>query len=119
MAIQFSPIMDAKPWGTGDGFSAKGVILFERGEQTSPVAVLDDFRVSGCPFPPHPHAGFSALTYVFEDRKEVFEAATPSATTLWSVRAGSFGFRLAAARSTRKPQRRVVVSCAALRSSST
>lgn len=29
--------------------------------------MLDDFRVSGRPFPPHPHAGFSALTYAFED----------------------------------------------------
>jgi redox-sensitive bicupin YhaK (pirin superfamily) len=67
MAIKFSPIIEAKSWGTGDGFSAKGFNLYERGEQASPVAVLDDFRVSGRPFPPHPHAGFSALTYVFED----------------------------------------------------
>ena len=67
MAIWSSPTIEAKPCGTGDGFSAKGVNLYERGEQASPVAVLDDFRVSGRPFPPHPHAGFSALTYVFED----------------------------------------------------
>ncbi|MGY3452975.1 redox-sensitive bicupin YhaK (pirin superfamily) [Bradyrhizobium sp. USDA 4353] len=31
------------------------------------MLVLDDFRVSGRPFPPHPHAGFSAVTYVFAD----------------------------------------------------
>ena len=67
MAIQLSPTMEAKRWGTGHGFSARGVNLYERGEQASPVAVLDDFRVTGRPFPPHPHAGFSALTYVFED----------------------------------------------------
>jgi redox-sensitive bicupin YhaK (pirin superfamily) len=65
--IEFSSIFAAKLWGAGDGFSAKGVNLYERGEQASPVAVLDDFRVNGRPFPPHPHAGFSALTYVFED----------------------------------------------------
>ena len=29
--------------------------------------MLDDFRVRGQPFSPHPHAGFSAVTYVFED----------------------------------------------------
>jgi redox-sensitive bicupin YhaK (pirin superfamily) len=33
----------------------------------SPIRLLDDFRVSGSPFGPHPHAGFSALTYLFED----------------------------------------------------
>jgi redox-sensitive bicupin YhaK (pirin superfamily) len=27
----------------------------------------DEFRVTGRPFPPHPHAGFSAVTYVLED----------------------------------------------------
>jgi redox-sensitive bicupin YhaK (pirin superfamily) len=34
---------------------------------TSPLAVLDDFRVGGLPFSPHPHAGFAAVTYVLED----------------------------------------------------
>ena len=37
------------------------------GERASPVVLLDDFRVTGRPFGPHPHAGFSAVTYVFED----------------------------------------------------
>ena len=32
-----------------------------------PVMLFDDFRVSGRPFGPHPHAGFSAITYIFED----------------------------------------------------
>ena len=67
MPIEFSNVLAAKPWGNGEVFSAKGVNLYERGERASPVAVLDDFRVGGRPFPPHPHAGFSALTYVFED----------------------------------------------------
>lgn len=35
--------------------------------QASPVIMLDEFRVRGRPFQPHPHAGFSAVTYVFED----------------------------------------------------
>ncbi len=33
----------------------------------SPLVLLDNFRVSGQPFGPHPHAGFSAITYIFED----------------------------------------------------
>ena len=57
MAIQFSSIMDAKAWGTGGGFSAKGVNLYDRGEQASPIAVLDDFRVSGRPVPAAPARG--------------------------------------------------------------
>ena len=36
------------------------------GEEASLVALLDDFRVRGRPFPPHPHAGFSAVTYVLQ-----------------------------------------------------
>ena len=29
--------------------------------------MFDDFRVRGHPSAPHPHAGFSAVTYVFDD----------------------------------------------------
>ncbi len=36
---------------------------------SSPLALLDNFRVSGQPFGSHPHAGFSAITYVFEDSR--------------------------------------------------
>src|SRR5271165_5517593 len=67
MAIQFSNVLAAKPWGKGEVFSAKGVNLYELGERASPIVVLDDFRVRGRPFGPHPHAGFSAITYVFEE----------------------------------------------------
>jgi len=56
-----------KRWENGGVFSAKSIKLHELGERASPIVVLDDFRVRGQPFAPHPHAGFSALTYVFED----------------------------------------------------
>jgi len=59
--------MAAQARGSGGSFSVKAIDLHELGELASPVTVLDDFRVSGRPFPPHPHAGFSAVTYVFED----------------------------------------------------
>ena len=64
---QFSAVMPATTWENGGEFSANSIRLHELGERASPVAVLDDFRVRGGPFGPHPHAGFSALTYVFED----------------------------------------------------
>ena len=66
MAIRFSRPIQSKPRGRSP-FSVKSIDLHERGEYVSPIAALDDFRVSGRPFPPHPHAGFSAVTYVFED----------------------------------------------------
>lgn len=57
---------------TGDshgnaGFSMVHFDLRQIDDGLSPIMLLDDFRVSGRPFGPHPHAGFSAITYVFED----------------------------------------------------
>lgn len=48
-------------------FTANSFHLHAYGATTSPFIMLDDFRVKGRPFPPHPHAGFSAVTCVFED----------------------------------------------------
>lgn len=67
MPIQFSPIIAALAQGNGGPFSMQSINLHELGVHASPVAVLDQFRVRGRPFAPHPHAGFSAVTYVFED----------------------------------------------------
>lgn len=66
MPIDFSSMITAKTEGRG-GFSIKNLELRELGEHASPLIVLHDFRVTGRPFAPHPHAGFSAVTYVFED----------------------------------------------------
>lgn len=68
MSVQFSPVVTAHEQG-GGVFNVKAFNLDELGGRASPVAVLDDFRVRGRPFDPHPHAGFSAVTYVFEDSK--------------------------------------------------
>lgn len=65
----FSRIIPLRAQGNGRPFSVRSADLDELGERASPVLVLDDFRVSGRPFGPHPHAGFSAVTYVFEDSK--------------------------------------------------
>jgi redox-sensitive bicupin YhaK (pirin superfamily) len=67
MSIQFSPVLAAQAQRNGDAFSVRSIDLHELGKRASPVALLDEFRVRGRPFPPHPHAGFSAVTYVFED----------------------------------------------------
>ncbi|MGJ4928307.1 pirin family protein [Bradyrhizobium sp. HKCCYLS2038] len=67
MAVAFSSITTAQTRGTAGRFLVKAVNLAGLGPVGSPVLVLDDFRVSGRPFPPHPHAGFSAVTYVFAD----------------------------------------------------
>ena len=67
MSIQFSPVIKAQPRPL-PGFTAlQFVDLDMLGVSASPLAVLDDFRVAGLPFSPHPHAGFAAVTYVFED----------------------------------------------------
>lgn len=67
MPIRFSDIISAQTRGNGRSFSVRSIDLDALGMRASPIAVLDDFRVRGKPFAPHPHAGFSAVTYVFED----------------------------------------------------
>lgn len=64
--IQFSDVIREHAQGDG-AFSVRSIDLQRLGRHASPVVVLDNFRVRGRPFPPHPHAGFSAVTYVFED----------------------------------------------------
>lgn len=69
MSIHFSPVIATQPQGNGGNFSVQSIDLKRLGSRASPMVVVDDFRVRGRPFPPHPHAGFSAVTYVFEDSK--------------------------------------------------
>lgn len=67
MAIEFSTAISSRQNASSGTFSVRAIDLSAFGEWGSPVLVLDHFRVTGRPFPPHPHAGFSAVTYVFED----------------------------------------------------
>lgn len=46
-----------------DSFGLRGLPDFS----IDPFLNLDEFRMSQPTFPPHPHAGFSAVTYLFED----------------------------------------------------
>jgi len=67
MAIEFSQLISSRRNAGGSTFSVHAVDVRALGAWGSPVLVLDQFRVTGRPFPPHPHAGFSAVTYVFAD----------------------------------------------------
>ena len=68
MAVLFSSIVAAQERGSSrSSFSAQALDLAPLGDLKSSVLVCDDFRVSGRPFPLHPHAGFVAATYVFPD----------------------------------------------------
>jgi redox-sensitive bicupin YhaK (pirin superfamily) len=68
MAVDMSAAIPEQHQGDND-FSIRSIDLQSLGTAASPVVVLDNFRVRGRPFPPHPHAGFSAVTYVFEDSR--------------------------------------------------
>lgn len=67
MPVQFSKVIPSETHGKGRTFSVQSIDLDELGDRASPIAVLDQFRVRSQPFPPHPHAGFCAVTYVLED----------------------------------------------------
>lgn len=66
MSTRFIPIIASQAGGNGS-FSVRALESHLLGKWASPVLLLDEFRVTGRPFPPHPHAGFSAVTYVLED----------------------------------------------------
>ena len=66
MAIQLVPV-GSQEKSIGADFSARSADLAAFGERASPVVTLDHFRISAPVFGPHPHAGFSAVSYVLED----------------------------------------------------
>jgi redox-sensitive bicupin YhaK (pirin superfamily) len=51
----------------GPGFHGFGLRPAGNGEDFDPFLSVDHFRMSSPTFPPHPHAGFSAATYLFSD----------------------------------------------------
>lgn len=65
--MPLSPLLTPSPYSDGAGFSVRSLDLRSLGHLACPVTQLDDFRVSGAPFGPHPHAGFCAVSYLFED----------------------------------------------------
>lgn len=68
-SVELSRIVQVRTGGSPPVFSTRSLELEALAEQASPLLVFDDFRVSAPIFPPHPHAGFSAVTYVFPDSR--------------------------------------------------
>ncbi|WP_208948475.1 pirin family protein [Segnochrobactrum spirostomi] len=64
MSVSVSPAIRLTRRADTPDFSVSGIDLHDIAGPRAPVTVLDEFRVTGRPFPPHPHAGFSAVTYV-------------------------------------------------------
>jgi len=74
-------------------FSAANVSTAAVGRDIDRVIGIDHFHMRAPTFAPHPHAGFSAVTYLFEDSEGEFEnrdsfghriVAQPGAV-IWSV----------------------------------
>src|SRR6185503_16217845 len=67
LSVHFSRALAARAHRPGRGFAVHDLEVQEFRELASPVATFGEFRVSAPVCGPHPHAGFSTLSYVFED----------------------------------------------------
>ena len=82
MSVQFSPVINAQPRRIPAFSALQYIDLVALGVYGSPLAVLDDFRVQELPFSAHPHAGFAAVTYVFEDSASGVRSRTSTGADL-------------------------------------
>ena len=67
MTIQLSPVITSERAELGSGFSARRVEPGRFGCAADPIMGFDHYRMNAVTFAPHPHAGFSAVSYLFED----------------------------------------------------
>jgi redox-sensitive bicupin YhaK (pirin superfamily) len=67
MTARFSPVIAVQTRGDGYPFISHRVEVGNLGRLASPILMFDEGHVRGRPFTPHPHAGFSAVSYLFED----------------------------------------------------
>ena len=67
MSASFSPVVKAQEVVQSGNFSVRQLDLGRLDGYIAPVMMFDHYRMSGPTFAPHPHAGLSAVTYVFED----------------------------------------------------
>jgi redox-sensitive bicupin YhaK (pirin superfamily) len=70
--IRFSPVYTPTLVRHGSVFSARQYPRQAFSNLIDPVLHIDWFEMNGPTFPPHPHAGFSAVTYVFPDSPNGF-----------------------------------------------
>ncbi|MGC1306994.1 MAG: pirin-like C-terminal cupin domain-containing protein [Phormidesmis sp.] len=62
----------AQAMSRGQAFQASHVGRGNLGDGIDPFLQIDHFFMREPTFPPHPHAGFSAVTYLFEDSEGAF-----------------------------------------------
>jgi hypothetical protein len=67
MSLQLSPVARAPESSHGGNFSVYRLDLARLEGFVHPILGFDHFRMSGPTFASHPHAGFSAVSFVFED----------------------------------------------------
>lgn len=65
-------IVQAKPFTHGQGFTAYSVGQQQLGTKIAPFLQLDHYFMTQPTFAEHPHQGFSAVTYMFEDSEGSF-----------------------------------------------
>lgn len=70
--LHFSPVYTPTQMRHGAVFSACQYPRQAFGNLIDPVLNIDWFEMSGPTFPAHPHAGFSAITYLFADSPNSF-----------------------------------------------
>jgi redox-sensitive bicupin YhaK (pirin superfamily) len=66
-----SAVVDGHDMKLGNGFTAKHFSEDKFDGLIDPVVMVDHFHMTAPTFEPHPHAGISAVTYVFEDTRGV------------------------------------------------
>lgn len=67
MSLKLSSVAQAIESNHGGNFSVLRLDLERLEGFIAPIMGFDHFLMSGRTFAPHPHAGFSAISYVFED----------------------------------------------------
>jgi redox-sensitive bicupin YhaK (pirin superfamily) len=65
-------VVNAKPFSHGQGFQAYSIGQQQLGQQIAPFLQLDHYFMTQPTFAEHPHQGFSAVTYMFEDSEGSF-----------------------------------------------
>ncbi|RZA07742.1 MAG: pirin family protein [Proteobacteria bacterium] len=66
-AVHWSPVLKAPFRRQANGAETRHFSQFQFGGLASPFLNIDHFKISRPAFPPHPLAGFSAVTYLLED----------------------------------------------------
>ncbi len=67
MAMHLTNVVKTEPFRIGDAAEAVRFDYFTLRDFNCPIVLFDHVRMRAAGFPPHPHAGFSVFSYIFED----------------------------------------------------